>query len=145
MHRTNQGWVAVALTLVLVASMAASAAATQTGVASTPDTDQSIGVSAAADATQTDDTIVQTKRYALTPDRPGSVRVTVTYELPDRVGSLQTSLVNDGTVTDTDGFERVNETSYEWDESTAAPSITLTYAPNETASTVGPVSAGGQY
>ena len=145
MHRTNQGWVAVALTLVLVASMAASAAATQTGVASTPDTDQSLGVSAAADAAQTADTIVQTKRYALTPDRPGSVRVTVTYELPDRVRSLQTYLVNDGTVTDTDGFERVNETSYEWDESTAAPSITLTYNPNETASTVGPESAGGQY
>ena len=145
MHSRYQGWVAGALTLVVIVSMTGSAAAAQVGVVSDAGTDQSLDGVAAAGATQTDDTVVQTKRYALTPDRPGSVRVTVSYELPDQMRSLQTRLKNNGTVTGTDGFERVNETTYEWDESTATPSLTLTYDPNETTSTTGPGSADGRY
>jgi len=142
MARLDRGWVAVAFTLLLVVSMAGTAAASSPvagseRVGTTPET--------VADGAGTDDAIVRTKRYALTPDRPGSVRVTITYELPDRVRSLQTSLVDDGTVTSTDGFDRVNGSTYEWDESTAAPSITLTYDPNETTTRSGPEAAAGRY
>ena len=152
MRRTDRGWVVVALALFLVVSMAGSAAGTASGAPATgqadlsgpdaPSTDRSL---VAANATGTDDDIVRTSSYALTPDRPGSVRVTLTYELPDRVGSLRTYLVDEGTVTDTDGFDRVNDTTYDWDESTAAPSITLRYNPNETTSKTGPEAAGGRY
>jgi hypothetical protein len=145
MHSRYQGWVAGALTLAVVLSLTGSAAAAHVGVASDSGTEQSLGESAAASTTQTAGTIVQTKRYALTPDQPGSVRMTITYELPDQMRSLQTQLVDEGTVTGTDGFERVNETVYEWDESTATPTLTLTYNPNETSSSTGPGSADGKY
>ncbi|WP_262175075.1 CARDB domain-containing protein [Haloarcula laminariae] len=158
MRRTERGWVAGAWTLLLVVSMAGSAvaggAAVSTASAAEPAGQTALSESAApttggslaaANATGVDGDIVRTGSYALTPDRPGSVRVTITYELPDRVGSLRTFLVDDGTVTDTDGFDRVNDTTYDWDESTARPSITLRYNPNETTSKTGPEAAGGQY
>ncbi|WP_324663561.1 M61 metallopeptidase family protein [Haloarcula sediminis] len=158
MRRTDRGWVIGALTLLLVVSMAGSAAAfggatpsasaaeptgqTALSGSDAPATDRSLG---AANATQTDDDIVRTSSYALTPDRPGSVRVTLTYRLPDRVRSLRTHLVDDGTVTSTNGFDRVNDTTYDWDESTSTPSITVRFNPNETTSKTGPEAASGQY
>ena len=148
MRRTDSGWVAGAWVLLLVVSMVGSgvaggaAAAETDATASAPATNTS---AVAADATQTDDTIVQTNRYALLPDRPGSVRVTVTYDIPDRVQSLETQFRTAGTVTDTDGFERVNETAYEWDGSTATASLTVRYDVNETTSRTGPEAADGRY
>jgi len=155
MARLDRDSVAVACTLLLVVSMAGTAVA-----GGPPDSARSLGVSgqavaapdatpvadrARADVTQTDDTIVRTARYALTPDRPGSVRVTLSYDVPDRVRSLRAFLVDEGTVTDTDGFDRVNDTTYDWDESTSNPSITLTFNPNETTSKTGPEAADGRY
>ncbi|MDS0280673.1 hypothetical protein [Haloarcula onubensis] len=149
MDRLDRGWVAGAFTLLLVASLAGSGVAGGADATSGPAAVESVGPSTAgslsAAATQTDDAIVRTNRYALTPDRPGSVRVTITYEMPDRVRSLETYLADDGTVTDTDGFARVNATTYEWDESTATPSITLTFDPNETTTRTGPEAASGRY
>lgn len=148
MRRTNRVLVVVAWTLVLVVSMVGSVAAGGTAATetdptvSTPATNTS---AVAADATQTDDTIVQTNRYALLPDRPGSVQVTITYDVPDRVQSLETQFRTAGTVTDTDGFNRINETAYEWDESTATASLTVRYDVNETTSRTGPEAADGRY
>jgi hypothetical protein len=148
MARLDRGWVAVAFTLLLVVSMAgpavASGPAEPTETAGHADGAAAVA-SETANLTQTDDDIVRTNRYALTPDRPGSVRVTLTYELPDRVRSLETALVDDGTVTGTDGFDRVNASTYEWDESTSAPSITVRYNPNETTTRTGPEAADGRY
>ena len=143
MYRTNQDRVAGTLVLLLVVSMTGSAVAVPTEV--TPDTDRSVTQSAAADVTQSDDTIVQTNRYALTPDRPGSVRVTLTYDVPDRVQSLETQLLSEVTVTDTDGFDRVDGTTYEWDESGSTASITVRYEVNETTTRTGPEAAEGRY
>ncbi|MFC6756368.1 hypothetical protein ACFQER_06260 [Halomicroarcula sp. GCM10025894] len=156
MRSADRRWVAVGLTVLLVVSMGG------TAVASGPVTDTSRSTDAsgpavesagsstnaslsAADGTASDDAIVRTSRYALTPEEPGSVRVTLTYELPDDVRSLETRLVDDGSVTSTDGFDRVNSTRYEWDESTERASITLTYKPNETTSKTGPEAADGRY
>ncbi len=149
MRRTDRGWVAGALVLVLVVSLSSGAVAG--GPADASDltvesagsaTDASV---ATGNTTQTDDDIVRTGTYALTPDRPGEVRVTLTYRIPDRVRSLRAYLVDDGTVTDTDGFDRVNDTAYDWDESTSKPSVTLTFDPNETTSKTGPEAADGRY
>jgi len=98
-----------------------------------------------ASAIQTTDDITQTHRYERLPDRPGQVRVTLTYTLPGRVGSLTTYLLDDATVTGTDGFDRIGATAYKWDESTSRPSITLQYNPNRTTDRTGPEAAGGQY
>ncbi|MBX0305394.1 hypothetical protein [Haloarcula salinisoli] len=143
MRRTDRGWAAGAFTLLLVVSMTGAAVASGTGqVGTTLATDADL---ATGNATQTDDAIVRTGTYALTPDRPGEVRVTLSYRLPDRVRSLRASLVDEGTVTDTDGFNRVNDTTYKWDESTSNPSITLRFNPNETTSKTGPEAADGRY
>jgi len=153
MHRLDRGRVAGALTLVLVVSMVGTAAAGGPVDGSGPTVESAgapadtalAGNGATANATQTDDTIIQTKSYALTPDDPGTVQVTLTYEIPDRVQSLETQFRSEGTVTGTNGFDRVNATTYEWDESTSTASITLRYDVNRTTTKTGPEAAGGRY
>lgn len=103
--------------------------------------------SATASAAQVSsgDTIDQTQTYALTPDRPGNVTVTLTYEIPDRVVSLETRIPSGATLSDTGGFERRNQTTFEWDETTETATIEYHIEPNETIETTGPEADDGQY
>lgn len=71
--------------------------------------------------------IVQTTTASLTPDRSGSIDVTVSYGLPESVTRLNTTLpaVDDGaTVVGTEGFRR-RGTTFVWDGETADPSVRL--------------------
>lgn len=95
---------------------------------------------------QTDgDEIRQTQTYARITEEPGQVAVRLTYEIPDRVVGLDTRLPEGATVTDTDGFGRVNETAYEWDEETSRAVIRYRINPNRTVSKSGPEGAEGRY
>ncbi len=65
--------------------------------------------------------------FDLTPDRPGSVTVTVTYDPGADVRAFLMHPAEHATVLEVDGFERDesdNGWRYQWDRTTAAPSIT---------------------
>ena len=145
MRGRHRRWVAGLCIALLAVSTGGSA--TAFGASATADRGPDSVVAPAPTLSQSsdDDTIDQTQTYALTPNRPGSVRVTLTYELPDRVTRLEAAVPGNATVTDTDGFDAVNETTYEWDESTETATIVLRYNPNETTERTGPEAAGGDY
>ncbi|GGM39324.1 CARDB domain-containing protein [Haloarcula argentinensis] len=102
---------------------------------------------ATSGATQTSDgdVIQQTQTYARVPEQPGEVAVTLTYEVPDRVIDLETHVPAEATVTGTDGFERVNESVYEWDETRGPATISYRINPNRTIEKSGPEGAEGRY
>ncbi|EMA15150.1 CARDB domain-containing protein [Haloarcula marismortui] len=102
---------------------------------------------ATSGATQTKDgdVIQQTQTYARVPEEPGEVAVTVAYEVPDRVVDLETHVPATATVTGTDGFERVNESVYEWEETTDTATISYRINPNQTIEKSGPEGSEGRY
>ncbi|WP_336329405.1 MULTISPECIES: peptidase [unclassified Haloarcula] len=102
---------------------------------------------ATSGATQTSDgdVIQQTQTYARIPEEPGEVAVTLTYEIPDRVVDLETHVPAAATVTETDGFERVNESVYEWEETTDTATVSYRINPNRTIEKSGPEGAEGRY
>ncbi|EMA09236.1 hypothetical protein SAMN05443574_102245 [Haloarcula vallismortis] len=102
---------------------------------------------ATSGATQTGDgdVIRQTQTYARVPEQPGEVAVTLTYEVPDRVVDLEAHVPAAATVTETDGFERVNGSVYEWDETSGPATISYRINPNQTIQKSGPEGADGRY
>ncbi|MDT3433768.1 peptidase [Haloarcula sp. 1CSR25-25] len=102
---------------------------------------------ATSGATQTDDgdVIRQTQTYARVPEEPGEVAVRLTYDIPDRVVDLETQVPAAATVTGTDGFERANESVYEWDETSDSATISYRINPNRTIQKSGPEGAEGRY
>jgi hypothetical protein len=100
-----------------------------------------------SDATQTDggDVIRQTQTYARVTSEPGEVAVTLRYAIPDRVVGLETHVPAAATVTGTDGFDRVNESVYEWDETPGTATISYRINPNRTIEKSGPEGADGRY
>jgi hypothetical protein len=78
--------------------------------------------------TTQDGDLVRRATLDRTPDRSGSVDVTHDYELPGflsfevRVPSMRRSAVS---VVSTDGFDRANDTTLEWDGTTDRPSFRL--------------------
>jgi len=114
--------------------IATTAAGMETGTATSGTTQTSDG-----------DVIQQTQTYARVPEQPGEVAVTLTYEVPDRVVDLETHVPAAATVTETDGFERVNESVYEWEETTETATISYRVNPNRTIEKSGPEGAEGRY
>ncbi|GGO00209.1 peptidase [Haloarcula pellucida] len=161
MRVAQRGGVAVAVALLLVLTSVAPAAGT--GEASQqmrpPDSaaveyperrpasvsPPTAGAAATMTQVADEDAIRQTQTYALTPDTPGEVAVELTYEIPDRVVSLETQIPANATGVDADGFERVNETTFEWDGTTDAATIDYRIEPNRTIEQSGPEGADGQY
>jgi hypothetical protein len=78
------------------------------------------------------ETIVRTIELSLTPDEPGTVRAVVEYQVPSPVTRLSASVGEHSTVTATDGFERAADGTYEWTESTDAPTLELRVDANRT-------------
>ncbi|MDQ2073619.1 peptidase [Haloarcula sp. NS06] len=102
---------------------------------------------ATSGTTQTSDgdVIQQTQTYARVTEEPGEVAVTVAYEVPDRVVSLETHVPAEATVTETSGFERLNESVYEWEETTDTATISYHINPNQTIKKSGPEGSEGRY
>ncbi|MFB6124904.1 MAG: hypothetical protein ABEJ59_02990 [Halanaeroarchaeum sp.] len=92
---------------------------------------QPIGVGLASGASA-DPTIVRTMSFSLTPQEPGSVDVRVSFEVPDAVESLTTTIPSQGTVVSTNGFSRNDDGTYTWEGGVSSPSLTLTLAANQT-------------
>jgi len=89
-------------------------------------------------------TLAMTQRFHLTPERRGSIDVTVRYAVPEAITTLRTEVPEGATVTDTRGFAR-NGSVYEWDEKSAPATISYRIAVNETRELVGPEGADGRY
>lgn len=101
-----------------------------TGVADS--TDASARSTTNATTGSADETIVRTIELSLTPEEPGSVRAVVEYRVPSPVTRLGVSVGEHSTVTSADGFERAEDGSYEWTESTDAPTLELRVDANRT-------------
>ncbi|WP_227133195.1 hypothetical protein [Halorubellus salinus] len=90
----------------------------------------------AAGSSSDDPVIVERITVNRTPDRPGSVRVDLTYALPDNVVSFTTEstlLERDAvTLAAATGFDRQSDGSFAWDERTTAPTLSFTYDVAET-------------
>ena len=91
------------------------------------------------------DTITVLQSFELTPNESGSVGVRLSYTIPDRVRSLETTVPENATVTRAAGFRRVNGTTYEWDGESTTPVLSYRRTPNETINRSGPESATGRY
>lgn len=98
------------------------------------------GAGAQADAGEA--TIEQTVTLRLTPERPGSIAATASFDLPDSVTELVVSLPENATVADADGFER-NGSQYEWDGETASPSVSFRTPANQSGVSYRGVNASG--
>ncbi|SHG68116.1 CARDB domain-containing protein [Halobaculum gomorrense] len=91
--------------------------------------------SLAAASTATGGDIRLTTTLALTPDRAGSVAVTLRFEVPDRVTAVEATIAADAAAVRTDGFAATDGDTYEWDGETATPTISYRLPANRTAST----------
>ena len=102
--------------------------------------------SVASDARQqTGDTIRLNQQFQRLPDRPGTVRVRLVYQIPDPVVSLQAELPADASLTDSEGFDRTNDSHLRWTGTTRAPTLTYDLPVNETIERTGPQAADGRY
>jgi hypothetical protein len=134
---------AVALTVVVVASLAAGPA----GVASSPTV---AGSSAAGDVaasrTANNQTIEKSIRVHQTPSEPGEIDVSATYDVPDAVTSMKVRLPARARDVTSDSFTQDGD-RYAWDGETDPASIRFSIPANRSAS--GPrspaVSADGEY
>ncbi|MFB9824587.1 CARDB domain-containing protein [Halobaculum roseum] len=104
---------------------------TAIGSASSPRT-ASASSSPTAASTAAGDDIRLTTTLALTPDRPGSVAVTLRFESPDRVTAIEAQLAADAESVTTDGFDATDGDTYEWDGETASPTIRYRLPVNRT-------------
>ena len=112
-------------------------------------TSATAGGAAALDAVgpaQTVNVVGITQEFAVLPDRPGQVRVTRRFDIPDTVERLETELPERASVTGMNGgFDGLGERRYEWDGVSSRPSISYRLAVNETGQVAGPEGAEGRY
>ncbi|MFW6384754.1 MAG: hypothetical protein ACOCY7_01325 [Halodesulfurarchaeum sp.] len=81
---------------------------------------------------QTSPSIERTMSLSLTPDRPGSIEVTLQFDVPDSVVELTTSTPENASVTSKRGFESDGETNYTWTGGTRTPTLTFDVPANRT-------------
>lgn len=97
-----------------------------------------------------DDDTIHVEHALSTTDEAGTVGVTTTARMPDRVKELELSLLsaNDDDV-EADGFERDDDAGdgevWVWDGETEAPSITYRMDANVSTEESGPLATGGTY
>ncbi|WP_435118482.1 CARDB domain-containing protein [Halolamina sp. C58] len=137
MHRA----VAVAVVL-LLAGVQPATAVTAGGADASSWTahDAERAVDSAASPTIAVDTVL-----SLTPQRPGSIGVVQTFEIPAEVTELRVTLDPQSNVTDADGFSHVDGQTWAWDGETAAPRLRYGMAANRTTDRDGPMGADGSY
>jgi len=127
----------------------ATTAGTANQAADSLDAESPQSVTAAEGQPATDrPTIVATTEYRLTPTDPGRVEVQWEFDIPDSVVALNTSVVNGAQNVRADGFARVADGTYRWDEDeqpTRTPTLTFTVPVNRTREVTGPEAAGGTY
>ncbi|MFC7045919.1 hypothetical protein ACFQH6_11305 [Halobacteriaceae archaeon GCM10025711] len=120
---------AVLLVALLVALAMVSAASAAAGPSSVADTQHATGTSVPATA---DRTIVRTTTLSLTPDQPGSVDVTVDFDVPSNVKTVEIELPLAADVDTRNGFTRVEDHRYKWERGEGAPALTFVLPANRT-------------
>lgn len=91
------------------------------------------GVSpATAAAAETDNQIVRTMDFFLTPSDPGTVEIELSYTIPDSVVELETTVPESSTVLETTGFSQNQTNTYTWNGEPADPTIRFEYPANRT-------------
>jgi hypothetical protein len=91
-------------------------------------------------------TVGLTQRFAALPDRPGIVRATHRFEIPDSVDRLETAVPPDATVVETQGgFSHDGGEAYVWTDGSDTASITYRLPVNETGTASGPVGGDGEF
>ncbi|WP_225333175.1 CARDB domain-containing protein [Halomicrobium urmianum] len=103
------------------------------------------GSGAPAQQVDGDEEIGATQAFALAPERPGEVTVTLDYSVPERVVSLNTTVPEGATLVETESFERDEGRRYAWTGDDNTASITYRHEVNETIQTGGPEAADGRY
>jgi hypothetical protein len=94
---------------------------------------------------QTEQTIVVTQEFRLTPDRPGAIDIRWEFDVPEAVSGVRPQLPADAANPRTDGFTPGAGTTYEWDGVTETPSLTFTVPVNETRNVRGPEGSDGDF
>ncbi|WP_281194220.1 PGF-CTERM sorting domain-containing protein [Halorubrum sp. F4] len=119
-----------------------------TGPAGTTGTGSLAGTDGPADV---DDDTIHVEHALSATDEAGTIGVTTTARMPDRVGGLDLTLltVNDDPI-EADGFERDDDAAgdeevWVWDGETEAPSITYRMDANVSVEESGPLATGGTY
>jgi hypothetical protein len=115
-----------------------------TGFDVTVETD-ALAPGASVAARQSDDAIELTRELHLTPERPGSYEAVGQYEIPSSVSELTVELRDQDAVVRSDGFAPNGDGTWEWDRSTARPSLTVRVAANQTVDGTGPIATDGEY
>lgn len=138
MHRAA----AVAVVLLLVAQPATTVAAVDDPTAE-PSSEVATPDRGAADAASP--TIGVETVLSLTPDRPGSIGVTQTFDTPDTVTELRVTLDPESMVTAAEGFSQVDSRTWAWDGETLNPRLDYRMAANRTTDRDGPMGARGSY
>ncbi len=91
-------------------------------------------------------TVELVQRFEALPDRPGLVRATHRFEIPDSVERLQTSVPEDAMVIETrGGFSHEGGETYVWEGGSQTASIVYRLPVNETGTASGPEGAAGEY
>ncbi|MGM0371196.1 MAG: hypothetical protein ACQEQJ_01665 [Halobacteriota archaeon] len=116
---------ALVLVLLLVGSLVVAPVGASTPATGTDQATQSA-------LTASEDEIVRTFTFSLTPGEPGVVDVRMQFAVPDPVFELETSVPERATVTDTNGFSADGTGNYTWNGETASPSISLALDANRT-------------
>ncbi|MCG1003093.1 MULTISPECIES: hypothetical protein [Halobacterium] len=143
--------VVAVLAVVLLATQAVGAAAVQ-GPVDADAQPSNVHVATEPARGTVDDATVQTSTIRkdidlhLTPSEPGAIDVVVTYDVPDAVTALRTTLPSGAEHVESDSFTRTPD-DYEWDGTTDPATIRFTLPANQTASgSRGPsVQASGDY
>ncbi|MFC5279183.1 PGF-CTERM sorting domain-containing protein [Halorubrum rubrum] len=109
----------------------------------------SLGEVGAGTADVGDEDTIGVRNELSADDEPGTVAVTTTAHLPDRVTGLEITLLtaNDDAI-EADGFERVDDAdgeTWEWDGETERPSLAYAMDANVSAEESGPLATGGTY
>jgi len=148
MHRVGRAVAVVTLVVLVTTGAAASSTAAASGpapVATSAEPGDPMRVGGGAIGTASDGDIHLTAGLALTPDRPGTIDVTLRYRLPDRVTDLTTIVPSRATVTATDGFRAAGGDRFEWNGGSDAPTLTYRLPVNETATATGPEGDDGRF
>lgn len=85
-------------------------------------------------ATDADPTISRTTELALTPEEPGAVDVAVSFTVPDSVSQIRTRLPQAATEVQSEGFENIGNTTWEWERGEGSPTLQFTLDANVTGS-----------
>jgi hypothetical protein len=128
----SRWWVVCVAMLVLAATAGVGIAGT-TGAVAPIQAQSGTPATTAAGALADGDAVIRANQAVrLTPDRPGSVTVELQYQIPDAVISLESRLPEPATVVATNGFERGEDATFEWDGSVQSPSVTYRLPVNRT-------------